>query len=62
MKIGDDAKALIDYFKPDRIAQGVECPKCGWGGTGIRDEGCFFPEYDCPRTDIRINQQLKEAK
>ena len=31
MTLSKAAKALIDYFKPGRIAQGVECPKCGSG-------------------------------
>jgi hypothetical protein len=31
------------------------CPVCGWSaGPSIRDECCFFPEYNCPRTDLRF--------
>ncbi len=38
-----------------RQKSGTACPVCGWDySPGIRDEGCFFPEYNCPRTKIRL--------
>lgn len=33
---------------------GDDCPICGpHPFPGIRDEGCFDPRYNCPRTSIR---------
>lgn len=38
---------------PDRSR---DCPVCGWGHGGIRDEGCLFADSGCPRTDVRFSR------